>query len=165
MRIAQRILFTGGRATGFDYLRLVLALAIVVWHSVATSYGLAVAHALYAGPLRAVLGALLPMFFALSGFLVAGSLQRCRTLPMFLALRALRIFPALTVEVVLSALVLGPLLTTLPLAQYLADPLFWQYLRNAGGDVHFFLPGVFAGNPVRGQINAQLWTVPFELKC
>ncbi|MGY0575795.1 hypothetical protein ACTGJ9_036125 [Bradyrhizobium sp. RDM12] len=42
----------------------------------------------------------------MSGFLVAGSLDRSNTLIMFLGLRAFRIVPALAVEVFLSALIL-----------------------------------------------------------
>jgi peptidoglycan/LPS O-acetylase OafA/YrhL len=55
------------------------------------------------------------MFFALSGFLVAGSPERSKTLLTFLGLRAIRIYPALGVEVVLSALLIGTAVTTLPL--------------------------------------------------
>ena len=58
------------------------------------------------------------MFFCLSGFLVAGSLERCRTPISFAGLRIFRIFPALVVEVLLSALILGPLLTHYSLKMY-----------------------------------------------
>jgi peptidoglycan/LPS O-acetylase OafA/YrhL len=84
---------------------------------------------------------------------------------MFLGLRAIRIFPALFVEVILSALILGPLVTTLPPQLYFSDPLFFNYLLNAIGDVHFLLPGVFADNPWPRVVNGQLWTIPYELYC
>ncbi|MCI0466590.1 MAG: acyltransferase [Beijerinckiaceae bacterium] len=77
----------------------------------------------------------------------------------------IRIYPALAVEVVLSAVLIGAAVTTLPLTQYFSDPLFLLYLRNALGDIHFYLPGVFADTPWRGMVNFQLWTVPFELLC
>jgi peptidoglycan/LPS O-acetylase OafA/YrhL len=104
------------------------------------------------------------LFFALSGFLVAGSLQR-NDLASFLTLRAIRIFPALFVEVVLSALILGPLFTTLPISQYFSNSMFGQYFLNVLGDIHYYLPGVFNALPAPGWINIQLWTVPFELQC
>ncbi len=162
--IAQRMADTAGRPTGFDYLRLGLAAAILCWHSIVTSYGpdvQAVAQSSVARPLVAVL---LPAFFTLSGFLVAGSLVRTRTLGMFLGLRALRIFPALAVESLIAALIVGPLLTTDTWAQYFSAPTFHAYFLNILGIPHYFLPGVFEANPFH-KVNAQLWTVPSELQC
>lgn len=77
----------------------------------------------------------------------------------------IRIYPALFVEVVLSAFLLGPIFTRLPLSVYFSDPLFHRYLINMTGHISFFLPGVFTGNPVPGLVNRQLWTVPYELMC
>jgi peptidoglycan/LPS O-acetylase OafA/YrhL len=162
--IAQRMAETGGRSTGFDYLRLSLAVAIVCWHSVVTSYGVDVQTAVASSPARPLVAALLPAFFALSGFLVTGSLERTKTIGMFLGLRALRIFPALAVESLIAALILGPLLTTRPLAAYVADPQFRTYFLNILGDPHYTLPGVFETNPFY-QVNGQLWTIPSELRC
>jgi peptidoglycan/LPS O-acetylase OafA/YrhL len=163
--LGERYSATGGHPSGFDYLRLILSVSIIAVHSCLTSYGLAANDALYDSPLGRLCNLLVPMFFALSGYLVAGSLQRSRTLGMFLGLRAIRIFPALFVEVILSAFILGPLVTTLSPQLYFSDPLFFQYLMNAMGDVHFLLPGVFADNPWPHVVNGQLWTIPYELYC
>jgi peptidoglycan/LPS O-acetylase OafA/YrhL len=154
------------RATrGFDYLRIFLAVAVVAWHSVMAAYGRDYAEAVWNSPLRVVIGLVLPMFFALSGYLVAGSMERSRSIEGFLALRAIRIVPALAVEVLLSALVLGPLLTTLPLGSYFGGEEFRSYFLNIVGDIHFRLPGVFSGLPRPGIVNLSLWTIPFELEC
>ena len=155
---------TGGRPAGFDYMRLGLSVAVIAFHSVTVSYGHNGEGALWAGPLGPLCFAIVPAFFALSGFLVAGSLQR-NDMPSFLTLRALRIFPALCVEVVLSALILGALFTTLPLSEYFSSPMLRAYFLNITGDIHYFLPGVFEHLPARGWVNIQLWTVPFELQC
>jgi peptidoglycan/LPS O-acetylase OafA/YrhL len=162
--IAQRMAETGGRSTGFDYLRLSLAVLIVCWHSVVTSYGEDVQTIVASSPARCLVAVLLPAFFALSGFLVTGSLERTKTVGMFLGLRALRIFPALAVESLIAALILGPLLTTKPLAAYVADPQFQTYFLNILGDPHFTLPGLFKTNPFH-EVNRQLWTIPSELRC
>jgi len=106
----------------------------------------------------------LPMFFALSGFLVAGSALRTRRLIPFLGLRVLRLLPALFVEVTLSAIILGALYTQLPLTQYYTSPMFWRYFLNIVGDVHFYLPGVFTNNTTN-VVNSNLWTLPWELHC
>ncbi len=77
----------------------------------------------------------------------------------------LRIYPALSVEVLLSALIVGPLLTQAGLRAYFGDTLFLQYLLNVTGDIHYLLPGLFLDNPFPRIVNAQLWTVPYELMC
>lgn len=169
--IENTLVETGGRPAGFDYMRLVLAALVIVWHSFGVCYGVergsAMVKSFALGPFRAddIRLCILPMFFALSGFLVAGSLERCRTLVSFLGLRVIRIYPALAVEVFLSALLLGPLLTSVPLAQYFTAHEFALYLFNITGHIHFELPGVFLANPRPFTVNSQLWTVPIELLC
>lgn len=150
------------RPSGFDYLRLTLAISIVVWHSILVCYGPPGELYFWTGPPRPLICFLLPAFFALSGFLVAGSLER-NSIPEFLTLRALRIFPALSVEVLISALIIGPLLTTVPWREYFSSPLLFSYLLNVTGNIHYYLPGVFKNNPTPDFVNVQLWTIPLEL--
>jgi peptidoglycan/LPS O-acetylase OafA/YrhL len=106
-----------------------------------------------------------PSFFVLSGFLVAGSLMRAKSIFEFGMLRALRIVPALFVETVIAAFILGPLFTELPLRRYFSDAAFWHYPLNIIGDIHYVLPGVFIHNPIPNIVNVQLWTIPAELLC
>jgi hypothetical protein len=61
--------------------------------------------------------------------LVAGSLERSKTLLTFLGLRVIRIYSALAVEVVLSAFLIGAAVTAFPLERYFRDPLFLNYLN------------------------------------
>jgi peptidoglycan/LPS O-acetylase OafA/YrhL len=152
------------RPTGFDYIRLILALSIIVWHSVTICYGPLAEGYFWTGPPRPIIYLLLPSFFALSGFLVAGSLERHNVLE-FLTLRITRIFPALAVEVLISALVIGPLLTTVTWRAYFSSYEFRSYFLNLFGNIHYFLPGLFIDNPTPKYVNAQLWTVPIELYC
>jgi peptidoglycan/LPS O-acetylase OafA/YrhL len=163
--LAQRMADTGGRSTGFDYMRIILAVSIIVYHAFGVSYGLPYTFQIESTWIRGPVAAILPMFFALSGFLVAGSLERSGTMATFLGLRVLRIAPALAVEVTLSALILGPLLTAFPLSRYFTDPTFFIYFLNTMGIIHYALPGLFLSNPISGVVNGQLWTVPWELKC
>ncbi len=165
MTLGEKLQLAGGRSSGFDYMRLGLACSIIFWHGIVICYGGDVEIPLWRAPAGAAMHFALPMFFALSGFLVSGSLNRCRTLISFFGLRALRIVPALAAEVALSALILGPLLTSRDLATYFRDPLVISYALNVIGDVHFALPGVFTANPLAAIVNGQLWTIPFELQC
>jgi peptidoglycan/LPS O-acetylase OafA/YrhL len=104
------------------------------------------------------------MFFALSGFLVAGSLERNR-LHHFLALRFIRIIPALAFEVVVSACLIGAAFTSLQLTKYFSSGDFYMYFLNVAGIIHVTLPGVFQNNPLPELSNPQLWTIPYELEC
>lgn len=163
--ISDQLIGAKHRPSGFDYLRLFLSISVISVHSVSICYGLHVAlEILWRGPLHPMVKFIVPSFFALSGFLVAGSLER-NTVPAFLTLRFLRIFPALCVEVLISALLLGPLLTSHSLSDYFSHPEFWRYLGNIAGWVHLYLPGVFQGRPPPHYVNGSIWTVPFELEC
>jgi peptidoglycan/LPS O-acetylase OafA/YrhL len=104
------------------------------------------------------------MFFAISGFLIAQSLQR-RALPAFALARGLRIFPGLAVCAFVTALALAPL-SSLPLTQYLENP---QTLKFALGNAtllstEYSLPGVFFDHRST-QANGSLWTLRYELAC
>jgi peptidoglycan/LPS O-acetylase OafA/YrhL len=108
---------------------------------------------------------LVPMFFALSGFLVTGSAFRTNSLRVFATFRILRIIPALSTEVALSALLLGPICTTVALRIYFSDHTFFEYFGNIIGRVRMLLPGVFIENPATRAVNANLWTLPPEFYC
>lgn len=63
-----------------------------------------------------------------------------------------------------SALIIGPLVTRFDLSAYFQDHLFQRYFLNLFGYIQYFLPGVFTDQPAPW-VNLQLWTVPFELEC
>jgi peptidoglycan/LPS O-acetylase OafA/YrhL len=153
-----------GHPSGFDYLRIILSLLILADHSVFTCLGEDAQRELFGGFGRPIAAGLVPMFFALSGFLVAGSLVRSRSLVTFAGLRIFRIFPALAVDTLFCALILGVIFTDLPIHKYFEETEFRQYFLNIFGFIHYRLPGVFAANP-SPLVNVQLWTIPFELQC
>lgn len=106
------------------------------------------------------------IFFVLSGYLVTLSLERSTSVIEFARRRALRIFPGLVVIVLLCMFVLGPWLTTLPLADYLPHSMTREYLKTASAvSIRFVLPGVFADNPLPNAVNGSLWSLPYELTC
>jgi peptidoglycan/LPS O-acetylase OafA/YrhL len=108
------------------------------------------------------------VFFAISSFLVTQSFEQTANPLHFLGKRALRIFPGLLVATLVSAFVLGPLVTTLPLPAYLSRPEPYQYVVGntlLDQTVHE-LPGVrFADNPVGLEINGSLWTLRYGIRC
>lgn len=152
-----------GAGPGFDWVRIGLSLMVVLLHSFHTSYGYRPNQSIADTPAGPLFGAILPMFFSLSGFLVAGSALRIRSLKIFLCFRALRIIPALAVEVTLSALILGALLTEFSWSEYFTDRQFFAYFGNIVGLVQFHLPGVFLDNPRPGIVNQNLFTLHPEI--
>jgi peptidoglycan/LPS O-acetylase OafA/YrhL len=150
-----------GIAPAFDFLRLFLAVVILFFHARWLCQGDAVPPiSPYINPLLIMV---LPMFFALGGFLVMGSADRVKFTSTFVAFRALRILPALCVEVLLSAFFLGSIFTTLPLSRYFTDWQFFRYFANMLGFITFQLPGVFENNPVPDIVNLNLWMLPLEI--
>jgi peptidoglycan/LPS O-acetylase OafA/YrhL len=148
---------------GFDFLRVFLALSIVGFHSLTTTNQYFAPHNLDDTPFWIVHYSLVPMFFALSGFLISGSAGRL-SLKNFLINRGLRIVPALAVDTFVCALIIGPIFTTVSLRHYFFSWEFASFFLNIIGWVHFTLPGVFLTHAVP-RVNGSLWTVPFELTC
>src|SRR5712691_3361532 len=155
------------RHNNFDALRLVTAASVVFSHSFLIAEGTQDHEPLIllTGN-QSILGlAGVFVFFAISGFLVTQSFEQTANPLHYLAKRALRIFPGLFIATLLSAFVLGPLVTALPLGAYLSRPEPYQYvIGNTLLDqtVHE-LPGVsFVANPVGLEINGSLWTLRCE---
>ncbi|HEY0311711.1 MAG TPA: acyltransferase [Allosphingosinicella sp.] len=158
--IGSRLDAFKGLAPGSDFLRLALAIGVVLWHEREIMFGRPDAR----NVVISLLGpTILPMFFALSGFLICASAQRL-SLRQFLVNRSLRIFPALCVEVLLCAVLLGSIFTALPLKDYFSSPGTYRYLTNCIGLINFTLPGVFTSNP-SSTVNWSIWTIPCELTC
>lgn len=153
--------FTALRSRGFDILRIVAASAVLVGHAY-----LLTGHDLFPvtfGDTRYALGALgVFVFFAISGFLIAGSWIAQPNLRTFVKKRVLRIWPAAAVMVVLTTLVVGPLFTNR--ANYFAEAGPWSYaLRNLLIlPYQQVIPGVFADNPFP-ETNGVIWTLGVEV--
>src|SRR5258708_32267650 len=99
MFILERLRLSNNRPAGFDYLRIALAVGVFSIHIIPLWSGAAETDRLLLALLRPLAACILPMFFALSGFLVAGSLARTSGLVAVVKLRVIRIASALFVDV------------------------------------------------------------------
>lgn len=158
----------GGYGPGFDLLRHAAALTVLVSHAfpiTTGNYASEPVHALTQGRLDAGTLAVY-VFFAISGFLITQSADRSRSLASFARKRVLRIMPGMVAVILLVNGVLGPIVTTLPLADYVASPELWRnfgpllFLPNPDA-----LPGVFKHNISPGGVNISLWTLRYEVAC
>lgn len=156
----------GARNNNFTIIRLIFASSVLFGHS------WAITGTKGSDPISSLLtgytwiGALaVNGFFAISGFLVAGSLVRHGVVGYSIA-RALRIFPGLAVCIALSVFVLGLFYTTLPAWDYLLAPQTQRYLLNATlvPRLEWSLPGVFTDHPYKA-LNGSLWTLKAEVAC
>ncbi len=108
----------------------------------------------------------LHIFFFISGLLVTRSFFTHQgNLYKFISARALRIMPAYTVCILLTALALGPWLSTLSLEAYFSGNGPLTYIgRHLTFTALPYLPGVFVSNPFGPSVNGSLWTIPLELQ-
>lgn len=155
-----------GHDNNFNLLRMVAASGVLVSHAWPIALGPGVDE-----PLERLTGltlgtACVIVFFAVSGFFITRSMDTGRAgWPGFLRARALRLLPGLAAVLLLTALVLGPLLTTAPAATYWhAVPDY--LLRNLTlARLRYDLPGVFETVPYGPPINGSLWTLFYEVAC
>ena len=102
-------------------------------------------------------------FFVVSGYLVSKSWARDPDLARFLLRRTLRIGPGLVAAVLMAALVIGPLATTIPLSDYFSSPNFRAYFWNLALAPAYHLPGVFEDGRATSGVNGTLWSLPVEV--
>ena len=155
------------RRNNLNLIRMVAAIGVLVSHAYPIALGPAAEQ-----PLSKLLGMTLghlsvTVFFVISGFLIAASAVRGRSLYHWFAGRVLRLFPALIVVVVITALIIGPLVSTLPVPGYFGDVEVLTYVvRNITlVSLQYPLPGVFVDNPYGSAINGSLWTLFYEVAC
>ncbi len=150
VRIAEKA--TVRRFNNFDIVRLALAIVVVLTHTAVLSQSpnLARFFQYFSGTL-AVEG-----FFAISGFLIFASYERCASLGDYCTKRAYRILPAYWLSTLLCLLIafsgghfrVGRFL--------LANLTFANFLNPS-------IPGVFQGNPYLPDLNGSLWTIKIEV--
>jgi peptidoglycan/LPS O-acetylase OafA/YrhL len=156
------------RHNNFDALRLVAAISVIFSHAFLIGEERQDAEPLMrltgGQTILGVVGVF--VFFTISGYLVTQSFEQTHSAPRFAAKRALRIYPGLLVCVLLSAFVLGPWTTSLPLRAYLRDGGTYAYVLTNITMINptHALPGVwFTKWGAGGAVDGPLWTLPCEV--
>ncbi len=158
----------GSRKDNFLLLRFIAASMVIYGHGSAITGGKGrkdlfvwLGWGTYSGSIA------VDIFFVVSGFMIAGSYLRRQHLGDFLWARVLRIFPAFLFCLLISAYVVGPILTDLSVAAYLPMPEVAHYVvQNVKLQtlMAWNLPGVFVGNPKVTTVNGAIWTLPAEFR-
>ncbi|MBP8198428.1 MAG: acyltransferase [Chromatiaceae bacterium] len=103
------------------------------------------------------------IFFFLSGLVVTNSLLTKRSLIQFLIARFFRIWPALAFTLLVSAFLLGPLLSKQSATEYFSNKKVFAYVyKGLSMNIKYELPGVFEDNAFQA-INGSLWSIPHEV--
>ncbi|HEX3883932.1 MAG TPA: acyltransferase [Stellaceae bacterium] len=155
------------RHNNFDLMRLLAALSVIFSHAF-----LLAENSQDHDPLMILTGGQTILglvgvftFFTISGYLITQSFEQTPSPLVFLAKRALRIFPGLVACLVVCVFVIGPAVTSLPLKEYFTRPEPYLFLaHNAVLDVDYNrLPGVvFWQNNIGGIVDGPLWSLPSE---
>jgi peptidoglycan/LPS O-acetylase OafA/YrhL len=152
------------RDNSFDLLRLLACATVIFSHSYPLARSSDPLHGLF-GVQLGTIGVFI--LFGLSGYLLGASITLDARQGSFWTKRALRLVPGLFVSVVLTALVLGPIVTTEPVHTYLtsAQPYLYVLKQTVFDTFKSHLPGVFVHNPFPVVVNGSLWTLPLEVCC
>lgn len=170
MRLAKRRhemlgAYCDSRDNNFNLLRIVAATLVLFTHSFGmTGNG---SSELLASAFGMSFGSwAVDIFFVASGFLIAKSWDRTKSVRSFVTARIARIYPGLWVCVVVCVVGIGPAFTTLPLLEYSMHLETIKFVVENStlilNGVWTSLPGTFVGQSVG--VVYPLWTMPYEIK-
>ena len=152
-----------GKNNNLTFIRLVAALSVIYGHTSAIVYGAPADWVAVTTGYAFLGGVAVDLFFLISGFLVTASILN-GGVKNYVVSRIFRIYPALWVNLILVTFVLGSMVTTLSVSEYIIHEDVWTYFNGLaftykGG---FFLPGVFTQNHNQA-VNGSIWSVLIEV--
>lgn len=147
-------------------MRLFLASLVIFSHSYTLVSGtihdepfIKATHGYVSGGLLAV-----DTFFLISGYLVAASLVRSRSMWSYFRKRISRIYPGFIGVTLFNLLVVAPLASGhLRGSTFLSRAASAIFRTLTLSDLRWV--GAFSSNPVPGVVDGSLWTIPFEFSC
>jgi peptidoglycan/LPS O-acetylase OafA/YrhL len=140
------------RENNFDIVRLGLAIIVVFVHA----YDLSASSSLAFIPHLVSAHVAVEGFFAISGFLIFASYDRCKSLREYFTNRAFRILPGYWLSTVFCLLIAFSL-GSFHVGKFLLANLSFANFLHPGID------GVFESNPGNAFMNGALWTIKVEV--
>ena len=116
-------------------------------------------------------------FFFISGIFISQSFHTHHSIFSFVVMRIARLYPALIICIILSAFLLGPVVSKLSYLDYISNSgpycyflknwlIIQHYSPNYCSDLSaIYLPGVFQNNFFPNAVNGSLWTLKPEIIC
>ncbi|GJM02050.1 MAG: acyltransferase [Rhodomicrobium sp.] len=154
--------YMGGRNNNFNLLRVIGALLIMFGHAYFISGVADISFETH--PVLYTIGhTALNMFFTMSGMFVTASWQKRLSVVSYTTSRVMRVMPGLLLVTLVTALVIGPFVSELSLAEYFSSSASWAYiLATMLLQPDMTLPGVFENQPMAGEVNIPLWTLRYD---
>jgi peptidoglycan/LPS O-acetylase OafA/YrhL len=140
------------RQNNFDIVRLILAIIVVFVHS----YALSLNPSLALIPRLVSAHVAVEGFFAISGFLIFASYERCASLREYFTNRAFRILPGYWLSTAFC-LAIAFSVGSFHVGKFLLANLSFANFLHPGID------GVFSSNPANSFMNGALWTIKIEV--
>ena len=155
-----------GRDNNLNLIRMIAATAVLVSHAVPIAVGAGVPEPLLTSVGHSLGTLSVMVFFIISGFLILASFERSSSHASFMLARFLRLFPGLFVNLVFVAFVMGPVVTSFPVVEYVRlQEIYTFVLRNlALFPLVFTLPGVFTDQPAAAPVGS-IWSLRHEVTC
>ncbi len=148
----------------FDFLRLLFAALVVVHHCYPLS-GFSEQDPLFEFTHHTLSYSYLGVrgFFIISGYLIFQSLFRSENIVDYLVKRLLRIYPALIVVLIVSAVACSFVYNGVWL-DYFKNKSIWTYvpINLSLIKLQQNISGVFENNPAKYAVNGSLWTIAYE---
>ena len=149
---------TVAKSNNLNFLRLLLAYTVVVFHSMSLSGNKYPLAKLFNGHIAVC------CFFIISGFLIINSFWASNSLKEYIIKRCRRLLPAYFV-VIISCILFLSLLSNLSVTEYFKSKQLIKYFFSNIFFMNFLqpsLPGVFSENNSQA-INGSLWTIKLEI--
>jgi peptidoglycan/LPS O-acetylase OafA/YrhL len=154
------------RGNNFDIIRMALAILVIFSHSYPLATGselrepfnILTRHQATGGHIA------VDLFFIISGFLIAASYERSKTIWSYLKKRIYRIYPAFIVAMILSALIIVPASGGHVVGGSSPAGLL-DFVAHTLRLTEFSYTGVFHGNPFPDVLNGSTWSIAFEFWC
>lgn len=147
-----------------DLIKYVAAVLVIYSHSYNLSQNSQDILSVYSNNAITFGGIGVSILFAFSGYYIANSLRK-KGSNHYIYNRLKRMIPSLFLVVILSTFVLGPLITTNSIIDYLTNKSTYLYLLNIVFVPIHNLPGVFLGNIFNSTVNGSLWTMGVQFGC
>jgi peptidoglycan/LPS O-acetylase OafA/YrhL len=157
---------TGIGRNNLDFVRFVLAVAVILAHSYALLQGSDAGEPL----MRATHGQItfgglaVDWFFVISGFLIVHSWLRNPSIVEFLKKRVLRIYPGFIGALFFCTFIAAPLASPSVRRDFVNAVRLPQLIPNAAILRYVDPNGVFLSNPMHA-VNGSLWSIPYEFWC
>lgn len=153
----EKIKQYGERKNNFGFIRLLSAIMVITGHMYVLT-GQSAPGIMWGG----LHGFGVASFFVIGGYLNTKSWIRQPIFKRYIVKRVFRIFPALFFWIFLTVFVIGPLMTSLSVKEYICNSLTWKYMLNCFLYINHYLPGVFENNIASEAVNGSLWCLPVE---